>query len=171
MLVSIECLPKEAHDHSSMSHCELSVEWRGAQQSTTKQASLRRKAGHSRLNLPLGQANSPPASSCLMLQADTPSRMSRQGAARTYHTYLSWGYFQRRMAQQRETASASLSSSSSPADAGLRAPQACCMLLIQGLDLMMQIYVLAGVVMMIWDMGCLPEPTSSGKVGLAVLYC
>lgn len=62
-----------------------------------------------------------------MWQADTPSRMNRQGAARTYHTYLSWGYFQRRMAQQRETASAALSSSSSStADAGLHTPQACC---------------------------------------------
>ncbi len=35
------------------------------------------------------------------VQADTPSRMSRQGAARTYHSYLNWGYFQRRMALQR----------------------------------------------------------------------
>ena len=30
-----------------------------------------------------------------------PSRMSRQGAARTYHSYLNWGYMQRRMALQR----------------------------------------------------------------------
>ena len=35
------------------------------------------------------------------MQADTPSRMSRQGAARTYHSYMNWGYFQRRMALQR----------------------------------------------------------------------
>ena len=51
-----------------------------------------------------------------VLQADSPSRMNRQGAARTYHTYLSWGYFQRRMAQQRESASMALSSSA--ADSG-----------------------------------------------------
>lgn len=36
-----------------------------------------------------------------MAQADTPTRMSRQGAARTYHTYVNWGYFQRLMAQRR----------------------------------------------------------------------
>ena len=66
----------------------------------------------------------------LMRQADTPSRTNRQGAARTYHTYLSWGYFQRRMAQQREAASAALSSSSSSsADAGLQALRACRLLL------------------------------------------
>lgn len=56
------------------------------------------------------------------VQADTPSRMSRQGAARTYHSYINWGYFQRRMALQRsggsgedaaEPASSSDSSSSS----------------------------------------------------------
>ena len=35
-----------------------------------------------------------------MPQADTPTRMSRQGAARAYHTYMNWGYFQRRMAAQ-----------------------------------------------------------------------
>ena len=53
----------------------------------------------------------------------------------------------------------------------VRALQACCMLLIQGLDLTMQFYMLAGVVMMTWDIRCLPEPTNSGKVGLAVRYC
>ncbi|EIE18492.1 hypothetical protein COCSUDRAFT_60158 [Coccomyxa subellipsoidea C-169] len=36
-------------------------------------------------------------------EADTPARMNRQGAARTYHTYMNWGYFQRRMAQQRDS--------------------------------------------------------------------
>ena len=34
------------------------------------------------------------------------SRMSRQGAARTYHSYMSWGYFQRRMAQHRASPAA-----------------------------------------------------------------
>ncbi len=73
------------------------------------------------------QAIHPPMLLHAMWQADTPSRMNRQGAARTYHTYLSWGYFQRRMAQQRETASATLnsSSSSSTADTGMQAPRAC----------------------------------------------
>ena len=51
-----------------------------------------------------------------VLQADSPSRMNRQGAARTYHTYLLWGYFQRRMAQQRESASMALRTST--ADSG-----------------------------------------------------
>ena len=42
-----------------------------------------------------------------LMQADTPARMNRQGAARTYHTYMNWGYFQRRMAQQRDSPSGS----------------------------------------------------------------
>lgn len=36
-------------------------------------------------------------------QADTPSSMNRQGAARAYHTYMNWGYFQRRMSVQQES--------------------------------------------------------------------
>ncbi len=83
----------------------------------------------------------------VMWQADAPSRMNRQGAARTYHTYLSWGYFQRRMAQQRETASAALGSSgssSSNADTGIQASQACV---------------------------CFQGPENAGKVGSDVLYC
>ncbi len=69
----------------------------------------------------LPPSNAPPHAS---LQADSPSRMSRQGAARTYHTYLSWGYFQRRMAQQRESASLALSSSA--ADSGASSACPCC---------------------------------------------
>jgi hypothetical protein len=35
-------------------------------------------------------------------QVDAPSSMNRQSAARAYHTYINWGYFQRRMSLQRE---------------------------------------------------------------------
>ncbi|KAK9902224.1 hypothetical protein WJX75_008431 [Coccomyxa subellipsoidea] len=45
-------------------------------------------------------------------EADTPARMNRQGAARTYHTYMNWGYFQRRMAQQRDSPGSAASDSS-----------------------------------------------------------
>ena len=34
----------------------------------------------------------------------TPSRMNREGAARTYSLYQSWGYFQRRMLLRRAAA-------------------------------------------------------------------
>ena len=55
------------------------------------------------------------------MQADAPSRMSWQGAARAYHSYMSWGYFQRRMAHHRSFAApadsrAAASSSSSSGD-------------------------------------------------------
>lgn len=39
---------------------------------------------------------------CLTLQGSLPSRMSREGAARTYHMYIYWGYFNRRMAVRRQ---------------------------------------------------------------------
>ncbi|CAL8465952.1 g5488 [Coccomyxa elongata] len=54
-------------------------------------------------------------------EADTPTRMSRQGAARAYHTYMNWGYFQRRMAQPREPDSKEASSGSGrdPQEPGL----------------------------------------------------
>lgn len=46
--------------------------------------------------------------------------MSRQGAARAYHTYMNWGYFQRRMAQPREPDSEEASGSArDPQDPGL----------------------------------------------------
>lgn len=35
------------------------------------------------------------------LQGSLPSRMSREGAARTYHMYSYWGYFNRRMSARR----------------------------------------------------------------------
>lgn len=36
------------------------------------------------------------------LQGSLPSRMSREGAARTYHMYTYWGYFNRRMSARRQ---------------------------------------------------------------------
>ncbi len=36
------------------------------------------------------------------LQGSLPSRMSREGAARTYHMYTYWGYFNRRMLARRQ---------------------------------------------------------------------
>ena len=40
---------------------------------------------------------------CVLLhvQGSLPSRMSREGAARTYHMYTYWGYFNRRMSARR----------------------------------------------------------------------
>ena len=42
------------------------------------------------------------ANSQLYVQGSLPSRMSREGAARTYHMYTYWGYFNRRMAARRQ---------------------------------------------------------------------
>lgn len=36
------------------------------------------------------------------MQGSLPSRMSREGAARTYHMYTYWGYFNRRMSARRQ---------------------------------------------------------------------
>lgn len=38
----------------------------------------------------------------MRMQGSLPSRMSREGAARTYHMYTYWGYFNRRMTARRQ---------------------------------------------------------------------
>ena len=47
-------------------------------------------------------------------EGSTPSRMNREGAARTYSLYQSWGYFQRRMQLRREADDGSAGESAAP---------------------------------------------------------
>ncbi|KAK9823830.1 hypothetical protein WJX72_005805 [[Myrmecia] bisecta] len=47
------------------------------------------------------------AKAAMALEGATPSRLNREGAARTYHMYCYWGYMNRRMARLRQQEEAS----------------------------------------------------------------